>query len=707
MSKSTYGIISQILLLILTFLFSFQYGLHTRSFLIEQKHNYEYLDQILSTFVGVTNDEEDGGIISEDGDDDDDDDDDEEEEDMHGNARAFPASGLLLSTDYHNLDLSYLDETKISTAMKDLISQKSYILGSLLSYHCMTNKYPTKDISCYAILTNKNHIFVHGFVEGETNKKKSAAIAVDILSCDENQIRLIEDVLPYVGIEFAGYTENEDDEIEQLKNMRWKAQIRNSPEDPKGVRNPFWEDLSDSYLFRRHYLKSKVATHETIFQRIDVWDFVKPSITDVDSFFKSKNTQEESYESLHPEYYQQDRVMFLDGVSQSLQKGVEPYHEALVQPAMFAHTNPKRVAIIGGGEGATLREALKHKSVTNVTMIDIDEIMCKVSADILYPLWNGCDDFMEDNVPSSCFDHPRAHVRYEDALAWFIDRFLDEHGNEKYDVIIMDALDPQDTVEFANILYQDMSFWQSIYNALSDDGILVAQLGMSPEYNEGPDESNKNSRRAKNMEVLEKVGFVTTHSYEEAHCKFDYPWTFLLVCKSQACNQNWYKTPAQVNIAMHERILPSKSGLPLLKYFDGATMAQYRVPHKGAQTVFCRSFADPLECQLVEELMKQVEWRNGDIQNPGTHISASLDKVLSNICEDADDCQSMGNNPDIIRSKLLSTLDKLTGPTNSEQYKKYIAATDSSIARKVNSKLFYSPLLDRNLPFFGYWKNYI
>ena len=174
-----------------------------------------------------------------------------------------------------------------------------------------------------------------------------------------------------------------------------------------------------------------------MFQRIDVWDFVDPKFTSIESYIKSKNTQEQSYESLNPEYYQPERVMFLDGVSQSVQKGVEPYHEALVQPAMFAHPNPRRVAIIGGGEGATLREALKHKSVTNVTMIDIDEVMCKVSADILYPWWNGCDDFKEENVPSSCFDHPRAHVRYEDALAWFIDRFLEDYGNEKYDVIIM------------------------------------------------------------------------------------------------------------------------------------------------------------------------------------------------------------------------------------------------------------------------------
>ena len=246
---------------------------------------------------------------------------------------------------------------------------------------------------------------------------------------------------------------------------------------------------------------------------------------------------------------------------------------------------------------------------------------------------------MEDNIPPSCFDHPRAHVRYEDALAWFIDRFLKDHGNEKYDVIIMDALDPQDTVEFANILYQDMSFWQSMYNALSDDGILVAQLGMSPKLKHGPDQVNKNALRAKNMQVLEKVGFVTTHSYEEGHCKFEFPWTFLLVCKSQACNTNWYKTPAQVDIAIHERILPSKSGLPLLKNFDGATMAGYRVPHKGAQTVFCRSFPTPIECQLLDELTEEIEWKNSDILSPNTHITTSFDNILSNICDDEDDCK--------------------------------------------------------------------
>ena len=198
-------------------------------------------------------------------------------------------------------------------------------------------------------------------------------------------------------------------------------------------------------------------------------------------------------------------------------------------------------------------------------------------------------------------------------------------------------MDPEDTVEFANILYQDMSFWSSIFNALTDDGIFVAQLGMSSSSYDVSDQFDKYKRRAKNIEVLEQVGFVTTHSYEEGHCKFEYPWTFLIVCKSQQCDKNWYKSSAQVEIAIHERILPSKSGAPLLKYFDGATMAQYRFPHKGTSTVYCRRHPTPVECQLFDGLMK--EWKKGDVQNPGTLISTSLDKVLSDICQDEEDCK--------------------------------------------------------------------
>merc|ERR1711902_27193 len=101
-----------------------------------------------------------------------------------------------------------------------------------------------------------------------------------------------------------------------------------------------------------------------------------------------------------------------------------------------------------------------------------DEIMYKKSAELSYPLWNGCDDFL--NSASSCFDDPRAHVLCEDALGWFIERFSEDHGYEKFDVIVMDTPDPDDTVDFSKLLCKDLVLWTSTCNALSDDGVLVA-----------------------------------------------------------------------------------------------------------------------------------------------------------------------------------------------------------------------------------------
>jgi spermidine synthase len=65
-------------------------------------------------------------------------------------------------------------------------------------------------------------------------------------------------------------------------------------------------------------------------------------------------------------------ALFLDGVIQSAESDEFVYHELLVQPAMLLNPCPKKVLILGGGEGATAREVLKHPSVEHALMIDID-----------------------------------------------------------------------------------------------------------------------------------------------------------------------------------------------------------------------------------------------------------------------------------------------------------------------------------------------
>ena len=95
------------------------------------------------------------------------------------------------------------------------------------------------------------------------------------------------------------------------------------------------------------------------------------------------------------------------------------------------------MAIIGGGEGTTLREVLKHNTVDTVKMI---EMMVQVSREFL-PDWNNCSDLVGST--EWCGDDERAEMHYGDAFGWFNDRFatgVEEKTEEKFDVLIMDAL---------------------------------------------------------------------------------------------------------------------------------------------------------------------------------------------------------------------------------------------------------------------------
>ena len=194
----------------------------------------------------------------------------------------------------------------------------------------------------------------------------------------------------------------------------------------------------------RHHVKSV----QSPFQRIDIIDqedhiFTLPMLK---YFTDPELAEERKYIEEHREFFEPDRVLFLDGVTQSTKEGLAAYHEALVQPAMFTHPNPKRVAIVSGGEYATLRETLKHNTVETVVMVEIDPVIVEVSKHFL-PEWNDCSMF--EGSSRYCMDDPRVEMYHLDALKWFVDRFSDEarrEGNEhfgteeKFDVVILDAL---------------------------------------------------------------------------------------------------------------------------------------------------------------------------------------------------------------------------------------------------------------------------
>ncbi|MCD6096619.1 MAG: polyamine aminopropyltransferase [Thermoprotei archaeon] len=149
------------------------------------------------------------------------------------------------------------------------------------------------------------------------------------------------------------------------------------------------------------------------------------------------------------------KTLFIDGKLQSSVNGEWVYHESLVHPVMIAHPNPKRILIIGGGEGATLREVLKHNTVNEAVMVDLDPDVIELCKKYLPELHQGS------------FEDPRSKLCIADGR-----EFLSKHRNE-YDVIIVDLTDPiKDT---PSVFLYTREFYQLVFNALKEDGLFVTQ----------------------------------------------------------------------------------------------------------------------------------------------------------------------------------------------------------------------------------------
>lgn len=156
--------------------------------------------------------------------------------------------------------------------------------------------------------------------------------------------------------------------------------------------------------------------------------------------------------------------------------------------------------------------------------------------------------------------------------------------------------DPQDNIDFADALYNDDKFLTTLHTALADDGVLVIQVGASPNMDEADERLTKHKNRAIMIDHLEKLGFTSMHIYAEGHSGFFDVWNYLVVTKKLSSRGLWYQNEAEINLAIRKRIIPTKSGLPSLRYFDGSTLLLYQRPTKRVETVFCRRIPTPFEC---------------------------------------------------------------------------------------------------------------
>lgn len=145
-------------------------------------------------------------------------------------------------------------------------------------------------------------------------------------------------------------------------------------------------------------------------------------------------------------------VLVLDGVIQVTERDEFSYQEMMAHIPLFAHPNPERVLVIGGGDGGILREIAKHPGVKEIFICEIDEDVITYSKKYLPSLAKG-------------FDDPRVTVKIMDGA-----KFMDEN-QASFDVIITDSSDP---VGPASVLFET-PFYNGMFGSLRDGGIVCTQ----------------------------------------------------------------------------------------------------------------------------------------------------------------------------------------------------------------------------------------
>lgn len=175
------------------------------------------------------------------------------------------------------------------------------------------------------------------------------------------------------------------------------------------------------------------------------------------------------------------------------------YHEMIAHVPLFSHPDPKDVLIIGGGDGGTAREVLKHKELNSCVMVEIDSLVVEA-----------CKKHLKSTARA--FENPKLDLKIEDGAD-----FVSRHSSA-FDVIIVDSSDP---VGPSSVLF-GQKFYENVNKALKKEGIVVAQAG-SPFY----DLENQTKTLKMCKDLFKKSGFYN-------YSNLTYPcghWSFLLASK--------------------------------------------------------------------------------------------------------------------------------------------------------------------------------
>lgn len=152
------------------------------------------------------------------------------------------------------------------------------------------------------------------------------------------------------------------------------------------------------------------------------------------------------------------KTLIIDGKVQSSLFDEFVYHESLVHPALITHGSPKSVLVLGGGEGATLREVLRYKSLEKAVMVDLDEKVIEFSKEYLKEWHMGA------------FEDRRSKIVIDDGRA-FLEKAL--RNGETYDAIVIDLVDPLAGGPAVKLYTRE--FYTLVSQILKEGGVMVTQ----------------------------------------------------------------------------------------------------------------------------------------------------------------------------------------------------------------------------------------
>lgn len=290
---------------------------------------------------------------------------------------------------------------------------------------------------------------------------------------------------------------------------------------------------------------------------ISPWDVYQHGITRI-HFWKRTAYQEASI--VETGLY--GKALVLDGKWQSCTGDEFLYHEPLVHPACVRHGSPRTALVLGGGEGATVRELLRWTTIQRVTMVDID-------AEVV----DACREHLPE-MHQGAFDDPRTDLVIGDALDYIAEPAHTPPGG--WDVIISDLSDPILDGPSYNLFTRE--FFASLKGILAARGILVVQAGSL-----APGEARLHAGLSRTLRDV----FDHASSYASFVPTYAAPWSYVL-CHPDPWDR--MSDPAAVDALLADRTTGG------FRVFDGRTMlGLFQIP------LFARELIDREQTVFTRE----------------------------------------------------------------------------------------------------------